>query len=103
MVQAISSYYTYDLIIKNTLTVQEQAKKVHNEISYFNHFQLKFLNSNYAQKFLAHENNILEYGEALISFQEPAPLINTSWTIATEPYKTPREERKDFFATRLEN
>ena len=35
-------------------------KRVKDEISYFNNFQLKYLNSSHAKKLLAHENNILE-------------------------------------------
>lgn len=102
MILSISSYFTYETIIKNTIIIQEQAQIVRDEISYFNHFQLKYLNSEYAKKFLAHENNILEAGEALIAFQQTTPPAEILSNQTIQEQKTPREERKLFFAEKLE-
>ena len=101
MLIAIQTYINYQNILINTASVQEQAQKVLDEISYFNHFQLKFLNVDYAQKFIAHENNILSDGEALITFQIEYPTLELTWSQTPDPKKTPREERKNFFSKQL--
>jgi hypothetical protein len=101
MLIAIQTYINYQNILINTASVQEQAQKVLDEISYFNHFQLKFLNVDYAQKFIAHENNILSDGEALITFQIENPSLELTGSQTPDPKKTPREERKSFFTKQL--
>lgn len=101
MIIATQTYINYYTIIENTTLVQAQAQNVLDEISYFNNFQLKYLNSEHAQKILAHENNILTYGEALISFQE-APIQTTGEIAELNQEKlTPRAERKQFFSEKL--
>ena len=49
MLVAVQTYVNYTTIIEKTLQVQEQTKKVKDEISYFNNFQLKYLNSSHAK------------------------------------------------------
>ena len=95
MLIAIQTYINYQNI------VQDQAQKVLDEISYFNHFQLKFLNADYAQKFIAHENNILSDGEALITFHIETPALELTGSHTPDPKKSPREERKTFFDSKL--
>lgn len=101
MLIAVQTYINYQNILVNTESVEEQAQKVLDEISYFNHFQLKFLNVDYAQKFIAHENNILSDGEALITFQIQTPALELTWSHTPDPKKSPREERKTFFDKQL--
>ncbi|MDO4714169.1 MAG: hypothetical protein Q4B28_06080 [bacterium] len=69
MLVAIQTYVNYTTIIENTAIVQAQTQKVRDEISYFNNFQLKYLNSDHAKKLLAHENNLLTPNEAVIAFK----------------------------------
>lgn len=101
MLIAIQTYINYQNILVNTELVQDQAQKVLDEISYFNHFQLKFLNADYAQKFIAHENNILSDGEALITFHIETPTLELTGSHTPDPKKSPREERKTFFDSKL--
>ena len=101
MLIAIQTYINYQNILVNTALVQDQAQKVLDEISYFNHFQLKFLNADYAQKFIAHENNILSDGEALITFHIETPALELTGSHTPDPKKSPREERKIFFDSKL--
>jgi hypothetical protein len=60
MLMAIQIYMNYITIIENTETIKKQNSKVQEEIDYINNYQLKYLDSNHAKNFLAHENNILK-------------------------------------------
>ncbi len=59
MLIAIQIYMNYLMIIETTESVKAQNQKVQDEIDYINNYQIKFLNSDHAKLFLAHENNIL--------------------------------------------
>ncbi len=59
MLIAIQIYMNYLMIIETTESVKAQNQKVQDEIDYINNYQIKFLNSEHAKLFLAHENNIL--------------------------------------------
>jgi len=69
MLMAIQIYMNYVTIIENTETIKKQNIKVQEEIDYINNYQLKYLDSDHAKNFLAHENNILKDGETVIDFQ----------------------------------
>lgn len=96
MLGAIQIYMNYLMIIETTESVKAQNQKVQDEIDYINNYQLKFLNSEHAKHFLAHENNILGVGETVIAFKEKKA-ASSSETTPTEIRKTPREERKTYF------
>lgn len=59
MLMATQILMNYTTIIENTETITLQAAKVQEEIDYIKNYQLKFLNSDHAKFFLAHENNVL--------------------------------------------
>lgn len=101
MLVAIQTYVNYTTIIENTNIVQSQTQRVRDEISYFNNFQLKYLNSDHAKKLLAHEHNLLSPNEAVIAFkladiqaQELLPATHLS-------QNSPREEWLLFFGEKL--
>ena len=96
MLIAIQTYINYQNILVNTALVQDQAQKVLDEISYFNHFQLKFLNADYAQKFIAHENNILSDGEALITFHIETPALELTGSHTPDPKNLLEKSEKPF-------
>lgn len=90
----------YTTIIENTETIRQQRAKVEEEMEYIKHYQLKFLNSDHAKFFLAHENNILGWGEYVVAFKAPKPDPKTVQT-ENEQQITPREQWKLFFAERM--
>jgi len=69
MLMAIQIYMNYVTIIESTETIKRQNIKVQEEIDYINNYQLKYLDSNHAKNFLAHENNILKDWETVIDFK----------------------------------
>ena len=101
MLVAVQTYVNYTTIIEKTLQVQEQTKRVKDEISYFNNFQLKYLNSAHAKRLLAHENNILDNGEAIILFKAKQEAEQKELMPAEESENTPREEWKIFFSEKI--
>ena len=98
---AVQTYVNYTSIIEQTSQVQDQTKRVKDEISYFNNFQLKYLNSAHAKRLLAHENNILEPWEAVILFKAKKEPESKELLPAETLENTPREERKSFFSQKI--
>ena len=98
---AVQTYVNYTSIIEQTSQVQDQTKRVKDEISYFNNFQLKYLNSAHAKRLLAHENNILDNGEAIILFKAKQEAEQKELVPAEESENTPREEWKIFFSEKI--
>lgn len=88
------------MIIENTEIINQQTADVEEEIAYINNYQLKFLNSDHAKFFLAHENNILGDRETVIAFKEPK--AETPIQEESKKKLSPREERKAFFTEKLE-
>lgn len=101
MLMAIQIYMNYITIIENTETIKKQNSKVQEEIDYINNYQLKYLDSNHAKNFLAHENNILKDGETVIDFKWKENKIDTKIE-TTQKQATPWEEWKQFFAEKIE-
>lgn len=100
MLMAIQILVNYNTIIENTELIKKQTAEVEEEINYINHYQIKFLNSDHAKFFLAHENNILGTEETVIAFKEPK--IEEENPEEKEDKLSPREERKAFFEEKLE-
>jgi len=101
MLMAIQIYMNYITIIENTETIKKQNSKVQEEIDYINNYQLKYLDSNHAKNFLAHENNILKDWETVIDFKWKENKIDTKIE-TTQKQATPWEEWKQFFAEKIE-
>lgn len=102
MLMATQILMNYTTIIENTETITLQAAKVQEEIDYIKNYQLKFLNSDHAKFFLAHENNVLWWGEMVVVFKEKKTETGDQ-NKNIEKKATPREERKTFFAERLKD
>lgn len=103
---AIQTYVNYTTIIENTQLVEQQTQRVKDEISYYTTFQLKYLNSDHAPKLLAHENGVLEYNEAVVSFKVPASIeaeMKKQKEWEDNAKATPRTEWKNFFSEKREN
>ena len=101
MLMAIQIYMNYVTIIESTETIKKQNIKVQEEIDYINNYQLKYLDSNHAKNFLAHENNILKDGETVIDFQ----WIKTEEKqeiIEVQKEDSPRDEWKQYFSQKRE-
>ena len=101
MLMAIQIYMNYVTIIESTELIKKQNVKVQEEIDYINNYQLKYLDSNHAKNFLAHENNILKDGETVIDFQwikneEKAEIIEV------QKEDSPRDEWKQYFSQKRE-
>lgn len=103
MLVAIQTYVNYTAIIEQTGFVEQQTQKVKDEISYFNNFQLKFLNSEWSSKILAHENGVFLYNEAPIVFKREE-IVDAQALLPTQrEIPTPWQEWKTFFSDRLNN
>lgn len=71
MIAAIRVYINYlnvEISIENT---KNTVLKTQEEIDYLTNFYEPYLQSSDAQKFFAHENNILLTGEVIIKFTKP--------------------------------
>lgn len=103
MFLSIQVYVNHNAIIENTQLLEYQTQRVKDEISYFNAFQLKYLNSAHAPKLLAHENAVLNANESIINFsiQVAEDKEKASFQASNAP-ATPWQEWKNFFAERLE-
>ena len=70
---SVSALYRFNdlylILTGDEETIKKQNIKVQEEIDYINNYQLKYLDSDHAKNFLAHENNILKDGETVIDFQ----------------------------------
>ncbi|MDR2415681.1 MAG: hypothetical protein LBD75_03595 [Candidatus Peribacteria bacterium] len=69
MLVAIRTYINYVTIIDTTATVRKRSAFVQSEADYAKNFQMKYLSSEYGHLFLAHDNNVLFWGESIISFK----------------------------------
>jgi len=61
----------YDSIIN----VESDIENAEEQIAYTNKFLKPYLDSEYADYFLAHKNNILFYGEYIVRFQAAKEII----------------------------
>ena len=69
MIMAIRTYINYTTIQDAIINVELDIKNSEEEIAYTNKFLKKYLDSEYADYFLAHKNNILFYWEYIIRFE----------------------------------
>ncbi len=97
MLRAVQVLVKYTTIIESTELIKAQTAKVEEEIAYINHYQLKFLDSDHAKFFLAHENNILGADETVIVFKAPKAEAESEPLLPSEIKETPWESWKAFF------
>ena len=101
MLMAIQIYMNYVTIIESTETIKKQNIKVQEEIDYINNYQLRYLDSNHAKNFLAHENNILKDGETVIDFEWKENEVKTE-IVEVKKEDSPRDEWKKYFNEKRE-
>lgn len=65
----INTYVNYSTIIETTDTVKHKSDLVQHEMDYAKYFQSRYLASEYGHLFLAHDNNIVFWGEVVIGFK----------------------------------
>lgn len=71
MIVATKTYINYSSITEAIDKVKYDIKYVEDEIAYSENFLEKYLDSDYADYFLAHKNNVLFDWEYIIRFQAP--------------------------------
>ncbi|MDD2537066.1 MAG: hypothetical protein PHU61_01090 [Candidatus Absconditabacteria bacterium] len=68
MLLAIRTYTNYTIIISTTNNVDEKSRITQQELDYAQNFESKYLASEYGHLFLAHDNNVIFWGESIVSF-----------------------------------
>lgn len=71
MIIAIRTYINYTTIQDAIIKVNMDIENAKEEIDYTNKFLKKYLDSDFADYFLAHKNNILFQWEYIIKFDAP--------------------------------
>jgi hypothetical protein len=69
MIIAIKTYINYSTIIDAIIEVEYDIQNENEKIAYSNSFLKPYLDSEYADYFQAHKNNILFYGEYIVRFE----------------------------------
>lgn len=69
MIMAARTYINYTTIKDAILNVEIDIENAEEEIAYTNKFLKPYLDSEYADYFLAHKNNMLFYGEYIVRFE----------------------------------
>ncbi|GHW02353.1 hypothetical protein AGMMS50249_1390 [candidate division SR1 bacterium] len=72
----IKIYVNYLTIINTVVGIDEKNTHVQNDMNYSQYFQSAYLASDYGHLFLAHDNNIVFWGETIISFNYPSSQKN---------------------------
>lgn len=103
MIIAVKNYLNYDNILFEIDEVKKNTNRVQQQIVYTENFLVPYLNSSYADYFLAHENSILYKWEEVIKFEFVEKIINgenqvTSWSGPKESWnnQTPSQSRNQF-------
>ena len=103
---AIKIFINYNNIeVAITETAQQSQDKT-MELGYAQNFQLPYEKSEYAQRFLKHENNMLLPGEFIIKFQDKASMVNTGSTGGDQKgvmklLTSPQQARQQFLKEKL--
>ena len=102
MIVATRTYINYNTIIEAIDKVKYDIKNVEDEIAHSNKFLKSYLDSEYADYFLAHKSNILFNWEFIIRFQSPIEEKEDD-----KKYKnlnlieTPQQSRQHFIRSKL--
>lgn len=102
MIIATKTYINYNTIIEAIDKVKYDIKYVEDEIAYSKNFLEKYLDSEYADYFLAHKNNVLFNWEYIIRFQSPQEEKEEEKKPENDNLiKTPQQSRKHFIRSKL--
>ncbi len=104
MIMAVRTYINYTTI-KDTITnVEIEIEKTEEEIAYTENFLKPYLDSEYADYFLAHKNNILFYWEYIIRFESPKEIKPEEEKEENNNIiNTPQKSRKHFIESKINN
>lgn len=96
------NYNSIELAIEES---NKESQLKEEQLAFAQNFQLNYQKSDYAQRFLKHENNMLRPGEFIIKFQALSKVVE-SWTQNQTGRRehilsTPQESRQLFFSERL--
>ncbi|HKL44234.1 MAG TPA: hypothetical protein VJ892_03070 [Candidatus Absconditabacterales bacterium] len=102
MIMAVRTYINYTTIRDAITNVEVEIQKAKQEIAYTEKFLKPYLDSEYADYFLAHKNNILFYGEYIIRFESPKEIdIKDEEETKNNTINTPQESRKHFIKSKI--
>jgi hypothetical protein len=103
MIIATRTYINYNTIIEAIEKVEDDIKMVEDEIAYSEDFLKQYLDSEYAEYFLAHKSNILFDGEYIVRFQSltQEDKIKDNNTKNDNLIETPQQSRKHFIKSKL--
>ena len=102
MIMAVRTYINYTTIRDAITNVEVEIQKAKQEIAYTEKFLKPYLDSEYADYFLAHKNNILFYWEYIIRFESPKEIdIKDEEETKSNTINTPQESRKHFIKSKI--
>ncbi len=102
MIIATRTYINYNTIIEAIAKVNNDIKMVEDEIAYSNNFLKHYLDSEYADYFLAHKSNILFNWEFIIRFQSPVEEESKKNNISNPNIiQTPQQSRQHFIKSKI--
>lgn len=107
MILAIKTYVNYNVIEQEIEKVNDSIESINQEIAYSENFYKKYLDSDYANYFLAHKNNSLFNWEVIIrlidteisDIEQEDEDSSKTWSVVD--FTSPREARKYFFKSKL--
>jgi hypothetical protein len=70
MIFSIERYMNYLEIINTTENIKKKSELLQEELDFVNNFESKYLASDYGHFFLAHDNNVIFWGERIIAFKD---------------------------------
>jgi len=103
MIMAIRTYINYTTIQDAIIKVNMDIENANEEIEYTNKFLKKYLDSDFADYFLAHKNNILFQWEYIIRFDSPKekPIQEDEKDENENIIDSPQKSRKHFIKAKL--
>lgn len=94
------TYLNYVSIQTAIEDVNTNITNIEEETAYTENFLLAYLESEYADYFLSHENNILFKGESIVKFKSwTGDIEEATWDTSLpkdKPATTPQQSRKEF-------
>ncbi len=103
---AIKIFINYNNIEVAISETAQQSESKTMELWYAQNFQLPYEKSEYAQRFLKHENNMLLPWEFIIKLQDKATMVHT-WSASGNEQKaiklltSPQQARQQFLKEKL--
>jgi len=98
MLVSIRTYMNYLAIEVSIENVNQETQQITQRKLYEENFLIPYEQSEYAQYFLRHENNILFPWEFIVRF-EAENVASVSETDQEDSIQTPQESRRHFFGT----